>query len=147
MTRKLCFLIFIIVVDCYIVLTNEECQFIENNDLIDDCNCFISDLNELNNQRLYPLLHKKCQFWTDHGQCSLRTCAIKPCLIEKLRDKISCSTVDTNASLDSINKNLTEEYKQTIENSIQFDDRQSEIFCDVDDERSIDLEYIDLSKI
>jgi ERO1-like protein alpha len=159
-----------VIISFYKVSTNEECQLTNNNDLIDDCNCRISDINELNNQRLYPLLNqivkknyfrffpvnlrKKCQFWSDDDQCSRRTCAIKSCPIDKLpealREKMThsnedCSTIDTNSTLGLINKNLTEEHKQTIESWIQFDDKQSENFCDVDDETSVDLEYIDLS--
>jgi hypothetical protein len=158
--------IFILILFCYTVFTNEECQLIDNNDLLDDCNCRITDLNKLNNQRLYPLLHqiveknyfrfypvnlrKTCQFWSDDGQCSRRTCAIKPCPIDKLpealRKKIIHSNEDyTNSTLGLINKNLSKEHQQTIENWIQFDDKQSENFCDVDNETSVDLEYIDLS--
>jgi hypothetical protein len=170
MAKKIWFSIFIVFIFCSIVSTNEECQLTNNNDMIDDCNCRISDLNKLNNQRLYPLLHeivkknyfrffpvnlrKKCQFWPDDGQCSRETCAIKPCPIDKLpellRNKIihsneDCSTNDKNSSLGLVNKNLSDEHKQTIENWILFDDKQSENFCDVDDETSMDLEYIDLS--
>ena len=37
---------------------SENEDSVDNNDLIDDCNCHISDLNELNNKHLYPLLHE-----------------------------------------------------------------------------------------
>jgi hypothetical protein len=171
---------------CFInvISTDNECQLSRNNDMVDDCNCRISDLNQLNNQRLYPLLRqivkknyfrffpinlkKKCQFWSDNGQCSLRTCAIKSCPIEKLPETLretfnsnklnrlatikqdehnqeQCPPIDTNSSLGLVNKNLSEEHKQTIENWMKFDDLQSDNFCDVDDETSIELEYIDLS--
>ena len=170
---------------CYVNLisSSEECQISRNNDMVDDCNCHISDLNQLNNQRLYPLLRqivqqnyfrffpvnlkKKCQFWTDHDQCSLRTCAIKSCPIEKLPETLretynsnklsrsgpvkqneenpeACPTADTNSSLGLVNKNLSEEHKQTIEKWLKFDDLQSENFCDLDDETSTEMEYIDL---
>ena len=167
-----------------IISTDDECQLSRNNDIVDDCNCRISDLNELNNQRLYPLLRqivqknyfrffpvnlkKKCQFWSDHGQCSLQTCAIKSCPIEKLPESLretfnsnklsrstaakqdeqnqeQCPPVDTNSSLGLVNKNLSEEHKQTIENWLKFDDLQAENFCDLEDETSSELEYIDLS--
>lgn len=165
------------------VFTNEECQLTRNNDMVDDCDCRISDLNELNNQRLYPLLKKivqknyfrffpvnlkkKCQFWPNQGHCSLRTCAIKACPIETLPETLretfnsnkvirssqsqsdehsveQCPPVDNNTTLGLVNKNLSEEHKQTIENWVKFDDAQSENFCDIDDETSTDLEYIDL---
>src|SRR5437868_4985477 len=58
MTKRLCYSIFILIISCYIISTNDECQLINNNDIIDDCNCRISDINEFNNQRLYPLLHE-----------------------------------------------------------------------------------------
>jgi ERO1-like protein alpha len=173
---------FLIIIICSvnIISTDEECQLSRQNDMVDDCDCRISDLNQLNNQRLYPLLHKlvqknyfrffpvnlkkKCQFWPDEGQCSLRTCAIKPCPMDKLpktlretfnsnklqhsenskEDEQPCPPTDTNSSLGVVNKNLSEEHKQTIENWLKFDDIQSENFCDVDDERSTELEYIDL---
>ena len=78
--------------------SNEECQLKDDNDLLDDCNCHIRDLAELNNKRLYPLLRrivtknyfrffpvnlrKQCLFWLDDWQCSRRTCAIQSCPIE-----------------------------------------------------------------
>ena len=151
---------------------NEECQLKDDNDLLDDCNCHIRDLAELNNKRLYPLLRrivtknyfrffpvnlrKQCLFWSDDGQCSRRTCAIQSCPIEKLPEGLrtktihsreDCSTTSEtdNSTLGLINKNISDEHKQTIENWIQFDDEQNENFCDIDDETSSDLEYIDLS--
>jgi hypothetical protein len=183
MALKICFTFVIIYFCCcYINLVStddEECQLSSNNDIVDDCNCHISDLNQLNNERLYPLLRqivqknyfrffpvnlkKKCQFWLDQGQCSLRSCAIQPCPIDKLPETLRetfnsnkfsrstnehnqepCSSIDTNSSLGVINKNLSEEHKQTIENWMKFDDLQSDNFCDVDDETSTELEYIDL---
>ncbi|CAF1008642.1 unnamed protein product [Adineta steineri] len=169
MIKNICLLFVILIIYCYKVSSNEECKIINDNDKIDDCNCRISDLHELNNQRLRPLLQqivnknyfrfypvnlrKKCQFWFDDGQCSRRSCAIQPCPIEQvpepLRNKIAqsnenCLATDTNSTLGLVNKNLSTEHKQTIENWIEFDDKQSENFCYVDDETSIDLEYIDL---
>ncbi len=58
MNKKIRFSIFLVIISFYKVSTNEECQLTNNNDLIDDCNCRISDINELNNQRLYPLLNQ-----------------------------------------------------------------------------------------
>jgi len=186
MALKICFLFLsMLLLCCYvnIISTDDECQLSRSNDMVDDCNCRISDLNQLNNQRLYPLLRqivqknyfrffpinikKKCQFWSDHGQCSLRTCAIKSCPIDKLPESLretfnsnklsrsttvkqdeqnqeQCPPVDTNSSLGLVNKNLSEEHKQTIENWLKFDDLQAENFCDLDDETSSELEYIDL---
>lgn len=162
---------------------DDECQLSRSNDIVDDCNCRISDLNQLNNQRLYPLLRqivqqnyfrffpvnlrKKCQFYFDHGQCSLRTCAIQPCPMEKLPETLretfnsnklsrstvskedeqnqeQCSSVDSKSPLSSVNTDLSVEQQQTIENWMKFDDLQSENFCDIDDETSSELEYIDL---
>ena len=98
------FLIVLICNNLHLSLSDEECQLTRNNDMVDDCNCRISDLNELNNQRLHPLLRqivqknyfrffpvnlkKKCQFWPDHGHCSLQTCAIKACPVEKLPETL-----------------------------------------------------------
>lgn len=165
------------------VRADDECQLTRNNEMVDDCDCRISDLNELNNQRLYPLLRqivqknyfrffpvnlkKKCQFWTDQGQCSLRSCAIKPCPVDKLPENLretynsnrlarasaatndehsleQCPPADSNASLGVVNKNLSDEQKQTIEKWLRFDDIQAENFCDVDDETSSETDYIDL---
>jgi ERO1-like protein alpha len=180
MAFKIWFSLIILIISCYcvnIVLTDDECQLSRNNDMVDDCNCRISDLNQLNNQRLYPLLRqiirknyfrffpvnlkKKCQFWPDEGQCSLQSCAVKSCPMDKLPETLretfnsnkhigseqqqeKCPPGDTNSSLGLVNKNLSEEHKQTIENWMKFDDIQAENFCDVDDERSSEMEYIDL---
>lgn len=186
MTPKISYLFMIVCFyGCYlcVISANDECRLPRNNDMVDDCNCRISDLYQINNQRLYPLLRqivqknyfrffpvnlrKSCQFWSNDGQCSLRTCAIKACPVEKLpeslREKFNgnkpsesintksddqnspqCPTADTNSSLGLVDKNLSDEHKQTIENWMKFDDTQSENFCDIDDETSTDLEYIDL---
>lgn len=182
MAFKIWFLCLSIFLSCFyvnVISTNDECQLERVNDMVDDCNCQISDLNQLNNQRLYPLLRqivqqnyfrffpvnlkKKCQFWSDHGQCSLRTCAIQPCPMEKLpenlretfnsnklsrlaamKDDEQCATVDAKSPLGSVNTDLSAEDKQTIENWMKFDDSLSENFCDIDDETSVELEYIDL---
>ena len=187
MALKLWFSFIIIVFYCCCCINtisaDEECQLPRNNDMVDDCNCRISDLNQLNNERLNPLLRqivqknyfrfypinlkKNCQFWSDNGQCLLRSCAIESCPTEKLPEVLretfnsnklnrlstvkqaehhqeQCSPVDSNSSLGLVNKNLSEEHKQTIENWVKFDDVQSENFCDVDDETSAELEYIDL---
>ncbi|CAF1475785.1 unnamed protein product [Adineta ricciae] len=169
MFLRVCLTFFCLIFSCYLVQNNEECRLTNSNDQIDDCNCRISDLNELNNQHIYPLLQeivsknyfrffpvnlrKKCLFWSDDGQCSRRTCAIKPCPIEDLpealrgktiHDNEHCSMLDTNSSLGSINTNISEEHKETIKTWMQFDDVQSDNFCDVDDDSSTDLEYIDL---
>ncbi|CAF3059587.1 unnamed protein product [Rotaria socialis] len=163
-------IIYTVIINCYLVSSDEQSPLANTNNLIEDSSCPIAELNDLNNQRLYPLLHKivdknyfrfypvnlrkKCLFWPDDGHCSRRTCAIKQCPVEKLpeplRDKVNhlhepCATIHSNSSLDIINKNISEEHKQTIQTWIQFDDGQSDNFCDVDDETSVDLEYIDLS--
>ena len=185
--RYVIFSIIIVILSSYtinLVRSADECQLTRNNEMVDDCDCRISDLNELNNQRLYPLLQqivqknyfrfypvnlkKKCQFWTDDGQCSLRTCAIKPCPVDKLPENLretfnsnkvarsalqpadehrleQCPPADANTSLGVVNKNLSEEQKQTIENWLRFDDTQAENFCDVDDETSSEMDYIDLT--
>ena len=178
--RSLFIIVLFCICDANLLSTDGECQMFHNNDMIYDCHCRISELNQLNNQRLNPLLRqivkknyfrfypinlkKTCQFWSDHGQCSLETCAIKSCPIEKIpgslretfnsnklslsettkQDQVQCSSTDTNASLGLVNTNLSEKHKQTIENWMKFDDIRSENFCDVDDETSIDLEHIDL---
>lgn len=170
MANKVNLFVLILLFFCSSSSSSEECQLKDDNDLLDDCNCQIKDLAELNNQRLYPLLHqivtknyfrfypvnlrKKCLFWSDDGQCSRRTCAIKSCPIEKLPEGLrtktahphdDCSTAEANSTLGLINKNISEEHKQTIQTWMQFDDQQWDNFCDVDDEISHDLEYVDLS--
>ena len=127
------FLIIILFVTVNIISTDEECQLSRNNDMVDDCNCRISDLNQLNNQRLYPLLRqivkknyfrffpvnlkKKCQFWSDHGQCSLRTCAIKSCPIEKLPETLR-ETFNSN-KLNRLQTNQMNKIKNNVHQLIQ----------------------------
>ena len=186
MALKIWLLCLSILLSCFyvnVISTDDECQLSRSNDMVDDCNCRISDLNQLNNQRLYPLLRqivqqnyfrffpvnlkKKCQFWLNDGQCSLRTCAIQPCQMEKLPETLretfnsnklsrstpgkgdeqnqeQCSPVDTKSPLGVVNTDLSAEEKQAIENWMKFDESQSENFCDIDDETSSELEYIDL---
>src|ERR1700722_1571853 len=83
-----------------VVSSYHNCQTNRTNDLIDDCKCRMSDLDKLNNERLYKLLRriaiknyfrffpvnikKTCQFWQSDGQCALKECAVKSCPIENV---------------------------------------------------------------
>ncbi|CAF0729495.1 unnamed protein product [Didymodactylos carnosus] len=116
--------------------------------------------------RFYPInLKKQCQFWIDDSKCVLKDCAVKSCPVDQLPETLrhnknhheyvkhrqesttsecSSNNNDKNSSLGELNKNLSDEHKQTIEKWIQFDDSLLDNFCDIDDETSADVEYIDL---
>ncbi|GAB1598453.1 ERO1-like protein alpha isoform X2 [Argonauta hians] len=145
---------------------------------VDDCECKVENADYFNNLRVQPLLHKilqtdyfryfkvnlnkKCPFWYDDHQCSLKDCAIDKCKMDEIpiglkenkqknvkenkysekanTDEHSCEEKIKLAALD---KTISDESKQAFQSWSAFDDAQM-TFCEIDDELSSELDYVDL---
>lgn len=107
-------------------------------------------------------LKKSCPFWHDDSQCSLRDCAVDKCNMDELptwfkedkeniahkSDKYSQkanseSNCEEEMKLGALDKTISDESKQAFKDWSDFDDAQT-TFCEIDDELSTEMEYVDL---
>nr|XP_039259510.1 ERO1-like protein beta [Styela clava] len=148
---------------------NEKC-FCQLSGMVDDCFCDIETLESFNNEKVYPLisklierdffryykanLFKECFLWDgDRGLCGSESCGVKVCdendLPIGLRpgnfNKFSENIKDCekSESLGHLNSTLSNITLDSLDKWDKHDDEEQN-FCDLDDETSIDLNYIDL---
>lgn len=107
-------------------------------------------------------LKKTCPFWHDDSQCSLRDCAVDTCNMDELptwfkedkehvgskEDKYSQKansehSCEEERKLGALDKTISDESKQAFKDWSDFDDAQT-TFCEIDDELSTEMEYVDL---
>lgn len=141
---------------------------------VDDCSCNIDTVDYYNNAKIYPrlasLLHKDyfrffkvnlqrpCPFWKDDSKCALEDCSVTPCeegdlppglMSQSQRNKYAREaqvkgTCAHGSDLGYLNTTISEESIEGFERWRVYDDAQDN-FCEMDDENSSDMEYVDLS--
>ncbi|XP_022083097.1 ERO1-like protein beta isoform X2 [Acanthaster planci] len=115
-------------------------------------------------------LDKKCPFWPDDGTCALESCAVCPCTDEQvpcgLKDEPgiphgkekylkeskaggdadgSCdSRSDEEIRLSALDTTISEESEAAFKTWTEHDDMAVD-FCEVDDEQSLGMKYVDLT--
>ncbi|XP_069937011.1 ero1-like protein isoform X1 [Cherax quadricarinatus] len=123
-------------------------------------------LNSLLHQNFFRYwkvnLKKKCPFWEDDGKCAIRYCSVQPCTdipegikgavtpngIDKsqsldMKSHMTVSDCDTENALGYLNTTLSKESLDGFERWAAHDSAQDS-FCYLDDESSVDSEYVDL---
>uniref|UniRef100_A0A671M4E9 ERO1-like protein alpha n=1 Tax=Sinocyclocheilus anshuiensis TaxID=1608454 RepID=A0A671M4E9_9TELE len=132
---------------------------------LDDCACDVETIDRFNNKEIFPKLQKllssdyfrfykvnlnnPCPFWTDHSQCGLKYCAVKPCTLcisyilyseAASQDIEECEKAE---KLGAVNGSLSDETRQALQEWKKHDD-ESDRFCMLDDEDSPKSQYVDL---
>ncbi|XP_068070440.1 ERO1-like protein alpha isoform X2 [Danio rerio] len=139
---------------------------------LDDCACDVETIDKFNNKDIFPKLQKLlssdyfrfykvnlnngCPFWTDHSQCGLKYCAVKPCSPDEVPEGLKSSSYkysekashDTEEcekaeKLGAVNGSLSDETRQALQEWKKYDD-ESDRFCMLDDEDSPESQYVDL---
>ncbi|XP_045183596.2 ERO1-like protein alpha isoform X3 [Mercenaria mercenaria] len=138
---------------------------------VDDCSCKVESLDSLNNRMIYPRmksllskdyfryfkvnLNKECPFWADDSRCAMRNCAVNVCSEEQLPDGLKAQTEQHDENNDEaqkdcdgedlgyLNTTISEEREKAFQNWTKYDDAQ-ETFCEMDDDTSPDMKYVDL---
>ncbi|KAL8564288.1 hypothetical protein ACOMHN_050899 [Nucella lapillus] len=108
-------------------------------------------------------LQKRCPFWSDDSRCALKDCHVKVCeqstvpiVDEKLNkqdhssnkyskeahDEHSC---EEERQLSALDTSLSDANKQAFKDWKDYDD-SLDMFCEIDDEHSADMQYVDLLK-
>lgn len=116
-------------------------------------------------------MHRDCPFWTDDGRCILRDCAVEECpendlpvglkgkissesgakqypqSSRKYQDPINMGSPSCNEerNMSAVDVSLTAENKKTFKTWKRHDDKR-ENFCELEDEDSETLQYVDLLK-
>ncbi|KAM9156703.1 ERO1-like protein beta [Pangshura tecta] len=132
---------------------------------IDDFNTYkifpkIQKLQERDYFRYYKVnLKRPCPFWADDGHCSIRDCHVEPCPESKVPIGIKAGSSNKYSEranntkeledceqankLGAINSTLSNQSKEAFIDWARYDDSQDH-FCELDDERSPDAQYVDL---
>ncbi|XP_045183589.2 ERO1-like protein beta isoform X2 [Mercenaria mercenaria] len=100
-------------------------------------------------------LNKECPFWADDSRCAMRNCAVNVCSEEQLPDGLKAQTEQHDENNDEaqkdcdgedlgyLNTTISEEREKAFQNWTKYDDAQ-ETFCEMDDDTSPDMKYVDL---
>jgi len=104
-------------------------------------------------------LKRPCPFWSEYDKCSIRDCSVKPCTQEQLPEgfkasnhghvnKYSKEAQDADdcaqeRELSHLNTMISDENQEDFAKWKVHDDAQDN-FCEMDDETSVDMEYVDL---
>ncbi|XP_078001000.1 ERO1-like protein alpha [Glandiceps talaboti] len=122
----------------------------------------LASLLERNYFRFHKVnLHRECPFWPDDSRCAMRDCSIHHCTPDdlpqglKAENKYSESAQQTDGDescaeiseeekeLSALDTSLSEESKAAFKTWKVHDDAKNN-FCVIDDEFSVDMEYVDL---
>ncbi|CAH2251197.1 ERO1 beta isoform X2 [Pelobates cultripes] len=104
-------------------------------------------------------LKRPCPFWEDDGHCSIKDCHVEPCPESKIPVGIKSGNYNKYSSeanseehleaceqaneLGAVNSTLSNQSKEAFIAWARYDDAQDH-FCELDDERSPDAQYVDL---
>uniref|UniRef100_A0A673FRN6 ERO1-like protein alpha n=1 Tax=Sinocyclocheilus rhinocerous TaxID=307959 RepID=A0A673FRN6_9TELE len=139
---------------------------------LDDCACDVETIDRFNNKEIFPKLQKllssdyfrfykvnlnnPCPFWTDHSQCGLKYCAVKPCTPGEVPEGLKSSSYKVLLShivyitrfvvggFLSLNVSpCSDETRQALQEWKKHDD-ESDRFCMLDDVDSPESQYVDL---
>uniref|UniRef100_A0A672QEV0 ERO1-like protein alpha n=1 Tax=Sinocyclocheilus grahami TaxID=75366 RepID=A0A672QEV0_SINGR len=127
---------------------------------LDDCACDVETIDRFNNKEIFPKLQKllssdyfrfykvnlnnPCPFWTDHSQCGLKYCAVKPCTPVKSGILTILYFLTLFVQVLSLNVSpCSDETRQALQEWKKHDD-ESDRFCMLDDVDSPESQYVDL---
>uniref|UniRef100_A0A023FPJ4 Putative endoplasmic reticulum oxidoreductin-1-like protein n=1 Tax=Amblyomma cajennense TaxID=34607 RepID=A0A023FPJ4_AMBCJ len=157
---------------CFCLLQGQVDDCACNIDTIDHFNNFkvypiLKSLLQKDYFRFFKVnLKRPCPFWADDSRCALRDCSVTTCsedsLPQSLRghernyvpnDSVSKYSKEANEQdscdenhdgLGSIDSTISDESYREFERWQKHDDSQDN-FCEIDDESSASMEYVDLS--
>ncbi|XP_021373807.1 ERO1-like protein beta isoform X2 [Mizuhopecten yessoensis] len=145
--------------------------FCKLNGEVDDCTCKVENLDTLNNEKIYPVLEsllqkdyfrffkvnlkKQCPFWSDDSRCAMKDCSVSTCKEDQVPEGLKNGaakyaadaqnehTCDEERELGALNSTISAESKAAFQNWTKHDDKL-QTFCELDDDKSADMEYVDL---
>ncbi|KAM4692900.1 LOW QUALITY PROTEIN: ERO1-like protein beta [Discoglossus pictus] len=148
---------------CHLTGVLDDCFCdVESIDAFNNYKIFpkIQKLQERDYFRYYKVnLKRPCPFWADDGHCSIKDCHVEPCPESKVpvgikagnynkysaeanidEDREACEQAN---KLGAVNSTLSNQTKEAFIDWARYDDAQDH-FCELDDERSPDAQYVDL---
>ncbi|VDO99230.1 unnamed protein product [Soboliphyme baturini] len=142
-----------------------DCVCHLDND-IHDCACSSKSVDKFNNDKIQPILkqllqkdcfryykvdmYKECPWWPSGSQCTSRECGIESCDDEvpaalKLKRTPKLKECQQGDEIDPLDKHISPWQKEQFLVWAEHDDMQDK-YCDVDDEDSDKLHYVDLTR-
>uniref|UniRef100_A0A914VM73 Endoplasmic reticulum oxidoreductin-1 n=1 Tax=Plectus sambesii TaxID=2011161 RepID=A0A914VM73_9BILA len=140
---------------------------------VDECACAVDSVDGFNNNKMFPVLQallqkdffryykvnmeRPCPFWPDDRECGSKECGIEHCddeVPEGLRKpparpngsqhaaKEPCE--DSN-NFDPLDMTISSAKKEKLQD-MDLHDENEDKFCDVDDEHSASMHYVDLAR-
>ncbi|XGW22272.1 hypothetical protein V3C99_004916 [Haemonchus contortus] len=143
--------------------------FCKIGEAVESCRCDEPNIDTFNNVEIYDKLQKllkrdffrfyrvnmdkPCPFWPDDRQCGSSQCGIAFCDDEVPAGLRRPAVVTTDCpsagersnDFDPMDRSLDEGYREQLREMDIHDDQENK-FCEVDDEDSSDMHYVDLSK-
>uniref|UniRef100_A0A8R1IGK1 HTH luxR-type domain-containing protein n=1 Tax=Caenorhabditis japonica TaxID=281687 RepID=A0A8R1IGK1_CAEJA len=113
--------------------------------------------------RFYKVnLDKTCPFWPDERQCGTSQCGIAFCDDEvpvglrrrhavnmesgEVPDEEKLSCTDAGNKIDPMDRTLHDDEKRQLDDMDNHDDGLEDKFCEMEDDESVEMHYVDLSK-
>ncbi|NP_001090843.1 ERO1-like protein beta precursor [Xenopus tropicalis] len=148
---------------CHLTGVLDDCFCdVESIDAFNNYKIFpkLKKLQERDYFRYYKVnLKRPCPFWAEDGHCSIKDCHVEPCPESKVPLGIKAGnynkySLEANSEKDidaceqatklgAINSTLSNQSKEAFIDWARYDDAQDH-FCELDDERSPDVQYVDL---
>uniref|UniRef100_A0A915HYB5 Uncharacterized protein n=1 Tax=Romanomermis culicivorax TaxID=13658 RepID=A0A915HYB5_ROMCU len=140
-----------------------------------DCQASVEDVDRFNNLRLFPLLqtllqqnyfryykvnmNKPCPLWREDRECTSRECGIENCdeevpaglrigrqkLPDSREEAEGCPRSSGN-KIDPLDTHISTWQKAQFQKWADHDESLDNRFCDVDDEDSSEMHYVDLQR-
>ncbi|WKX89173.1 hypothetical protein Q1695_008658 [Nippostrongylus brasiliensis] len=149
-------------------LESQPC-FCKIGEAVESCRCDEPNIDRLNNVEIYDKLQKllkkdffrfykvnmdkPCPFWPDDRQCGSSQCGIAFCDDEVPAGLRRPAVVTTDCpsagqrsnDFDPMDRTVDETHREQLRHMDIHDDQENK-FCEVDDEDSSDMHYVDLSR-
>ncbi|OCT80106.1 hypothetical protein XELAEV_18026911mg [Xenopus laevis] len=135
---------------------------VESIDVFNNYKIFpkLQKLQERDYFRYYKVnLKRPCPFWPDDGHCSIKDCHVEPCPESKVPLGIKSGNYnkysqeanheddledcEQSNKLGAVNSTLSNQSKEAFIDWARYDDAQDH-FCELDDETSPEVQYVDL---
>ncbi|XP_041418740.1 ERO1-like protein beta isoform X1 [Xenopus laevis] len=148
---------------CHLTGVLDDCFCdVESIDVFNNYKIFpkLQKLQERDYFRYYKVnLKRPCPFWPDDGHCSIKDCHVEPCPESKVPLGIKSGNYnkysqeanheddledcEQSNKLGAVNSTLSNQSKEAFIDWARYDDAQDH-FCELDDETSPEVQYVDL---
>ncbi|KAI3379566.1 hypothetical protein SNEBB_009554 [Seison nebaliae] len=137
---------------------SDQC-FCKLNGNVDDCDCRIDLIDQLNLVKIFPRmesllkkdyfryfkvnLNKKCPYWTDDSTCVLKDCHVKLCKENEVPTAVNNCQDELEEHLGKLNPTVNENTELSLKEWEKYEESKFD-FCEIDDKKSTNANFVDL---